>query len=634
MNISKEHRALGMGRAIPRRDFLNGVAIGITGAYAALNGLAAKASPQTPTEASAEDYPPLRSGLRGQYPAAVAEFEQIRQGKYAEFPISDGEIHEEYDLVVVGGGISGLSAAYFYGTALGPAQRILILDNHDDFGGHAKRNEFHYLGRKFYGFGGTMGIATPFPYSYCAKALIKDLGVEVERGPEFYNHEIEEKYALGAGVFFDKEHFGEDRLVAGLGRLPWKAFFEKAPLLEAARKDLTRLHGKNSDYLAGLSDEEKRAKLAKMSYQDFLLNVAKMTPDALPFFLGEGGRNNKRVDTMPALEAAQHGAIGFSGLGLKFEENFNEGSYLFHFPDGNASIARLLVGKLIPAGLPGKQSMATIVQAPLDYEQLDKADSNVRIRLSSPVVRVQHDAAPENASWVRCAYVRGGRMYAVRARNCILACYNGFIPWLMPELPERQREALVYSVKVPMMYTNVLVRKWTAFQKLGVSTINAPGMYHTECRLDPGTTVGGYRGVTTPEEAILVHMVRNPNKPGLPRKEQNRAGQQELFSTTFEQFELEIRRQFARMLGSGGFDPAQDILAITVNRWPYGYAYTYDTLADPDVPPEQRPHVLGRQRFGRVTIANADAGAAAFTNQAIDEAHRAVQELLVRAGLT
>jgi spermidine dehydrogenase len=140
--------------------------------------------------------------------------------------------------------------------------------------------------------------------------------------------------------------------------------------------------------------------------------------------------------------------------------------------------------------------------------------------------------------------------------------------------------------------------------------------------------------VTSPEEPILVHLVRNPNEPGLPRKEQNRAGQQELLSMGFSDFERKIRDQLARILAPGGFDPAEDIVAITVNRWPYGYAYTYDTLGDPDIAPEQRPHVIGRQRFGRVTIANADAGAAAFTNQAIDEAHRAVEELLVLNGLT
>jgi spermidine dehydrogenase len=623
-----------MNRAIPRRDFLNGAAIGIAGAACALNGLGADMRALRSEGADGENYPPLRTGLRGQYPVAVLEFDSIRNGKYAHFPFNDSEIAEEYDLVIVGGGISGLSAAYFYLTALGTSQRILILDNHDDFGGHAKRNEFYHQGRTFVGFGGTWSIATPFPYSYTAKSLIKDLGIEVERYSEFVNRDLEEKYALGAGIFFDKEHFGDDRLVAGRGRLPWMTFFEKAPLSDAARKDLVRLHGRNPDYLAGFSAEEKRAKLSRISYQEYLLNFAKLSPDALPLFLGNGGRNNKRVDTTPALEAAQHGAVGFNGLGLKFEENFNEGSYLFHFPDGNASIARLLVNRLVPSALPGKQSMSTIVQAPLDYARLDDPASHVRIRLGSSVIRVQHDGSPENSRSVRVAYLQEGNARAVRARHCILACYNSLIPSLMPELPERQREALAYPAKVPMMYTSVLLRRWTAFQKLGVSVIEAPGMYHTECMLDPGTTLGGYRGATTPEEPILLHMARNPNKPGLPRKEQNRAGQQELLTMAFRDFELQIRQQLDRMLNRAGFHAADDILAITVNRWPLGYAYTYDTLADPDVPPEQRPHVIGRQRFGQVTIANADAGAAAFTNQAIDEAHRAVQELLVHEGLT
>jgi spermidine dehydrogenase len=235
---------------------------------------------------------------------------------------------------------------------------------------------------------------------------------------------------------------------------------------------------------------------------------------------------------------------------------------------------------------------------------------------------------------VRVAYRRDGKLHCVRGKTCILACYNALVPHLVPELPVTQRTALQYGVKVPMMYNNVLVKRWTAFQKLGVSSISAPGLYHPTTSIDTASTIGGYTPLTTPDEAAVLHLVRNPNKPGLPRKEQNRIGQQELLSTTFEQFELEIRRQLGRMLGAGGFDPAADIAAITVNRWPYGYAYTYDTLDDPDVRPEQRPHVIGRQRFGSIAIANSDAGAAAFTNQAIDEGHRAVQELLVAHGLT
>jgi spermidine dehydrogenase len=373
-----------------------------------------------------------------------------------------------------------------------------------------------------------------------------------------------------------------------------------------------------------------------MSWQDFLLRHAKVSPDAILFFRGQGGRNNKRVDTTPALEAARRGSPGFNGLGLKFSgEGFKESSYTFHFPDGNASIARLLVGRLVPAAVTGgKLTMNTVVQTPVDYAKLDATGAPVRIRLSSTVVRVQHDGAPDRAASVRIAYLRDGKVQGVRAANAILACNNAIIPALMPELPEKQKTALAYSVKVPMMYNNVLIRRWTAFAKLGVTNVNSPCMLHTGASLDPGSTVGGYNGVTTPAEPILVHLTSNPNKPGLPRKEQNRAGAAQLLSTTFEQFELEIRRHLGRMLGPGGFDPASDIVGLTVNRWPYGYAYTYDSLGDADVPPEQRPHVIGRQRFGQVTIANADAGAAAFTNQAIDEAHRAVEELFVKNGLT
>jgi spermidine dehydrogenase len=635
MSERSEFRDLGMDRRIDRRDFLNGVAIGLGAVSTALQArpLSAYERAQAGPGAPLEAYPPRRLGLRGQHATAVDAFGAIDSGAYAEFPRTDVDTKETHDLVIVGGGLSGLSAAYFWQKALGAGQRVLILDNHDDFGGHAKRNEFVYDGRTYLSFGGTMSIATPYPYSYMSKRLVEDLGIDVTKNAEVSSRELFDTYGLGPSTFFDKEHFGEDRLVVGPGRVPWDQFFAKAPLSDAARKDLIRLYGDNPDYMAELSVEQKIATLAKISYQEFLLKYARMSPDALPYFLGQGGRNNKRVDTTPALEAARSGSVGFDGMGLPKEEQFRQGSYTFHFPDGNASIARLLVARLVPKAIPGTHDMHSIVKAAVDYGKLDDDGSTVRVRLNSTVTRVAHDGAPHGADAVKVAYLRNRRMHQVRGRNVVLACYNAMIPKLAPELPTAQKEALTYSVKVPMLYTNVLLRRWTGFKQLGVASISAPGMYHPSNSLDPGTTVGGYRGVTTPDEPIVVHMVRNPNKPGLPRKEQNRIGQQELRSMAFEDFELSIRRQFARMLAGTDFDPAADIVGVAVNRWPDGYSYTYDTLADPDVPPELRPHVIGRQRFGRIAIANSDAGAAAFTNQAFDEAHRAVQEILVSRGL-
>jgi len=636
-DLGDRARDLGMKKPIARRDFLQGVAIGIIGAYATSRTAAAPAGIEE-FDGDPADYPPLRTGLRGNYPEAVADFDSIRSGKYDRFPVTDSEIEEKYDLVIVGAGISGLAAAHFWQTAL-PNQKILILDNHDDFGGHAKRNEFHYGGKTYLGYGGTMSIATPFPYSYAAKSLLKELGIDVPSYPKYINHQLD---SLGAATFCDKEHFREDRLVVGNPHEP--DFFAQIPLSSEAQRALARIHGRNDDYMTGLTPEQKQDRLARISYQDFLLQYAKIPTEAIAFFLAMGGRNNKRVDTMPALEAAEHHSPGFNGLKLDFGPLYSEGSFYFHFPDGNASIARLLASRLAPDAFGGPQSMNTIVQVNAEYSRLDVPDAPVRIRLSSPVVRVQHDGFPPASAYpeteppagsdVRIAYLNKGEPQAVRARNCILACYNQLIPSLLPEIPQSQKDALMYPAKVPMLYTNVLLRRWTAFQKLGVARISAPGMYHTLSALDPGTTVGGYQGVSTPDEPVVLHMTRNANHPGLPRKEQNRLGAQELLNMTFADFEFKIRDQLARMLGAGGFEPSEDILAITVNRWPYGYAYTYDMLSDPETDPEHRPNVIGRARFGRVAIANSDAGAAAFTNQAIEEGNRAVQELLVFEGLT
>jgi spermidine dehydrogenase len=540
---------------------------------------------------------------------------------------------ETYDLVVVGAGISGLSAAYFFREAVGVDRRVLLLDNHDDFGGHAKRNEFRHEGRLFIGYGGTQSIETPFPYSFVAKSLVRDLGIEVSRYPEFVDRGLYERLGLLPGVFFDRETWGEDRLVSGYRHRPWEEFFAESPAPPDVRRDLVRIHATTEDFLAGLTVPEKRSRLEEISYQDYLLGIARLAPAALPFFAGMGFRNNMRMDTAPALKAAQYGAPGFAGLGLEEELPFDEAGYVFHFPDGGATIARLLVSRLVPPAVPGRQDMQTIVLARVRYSSLDEPEQPVRLRLNSTVVRVEHEGSPDRAQRVRVAYVRDGRTRVVTARNVILACFNSMVRFLVPELPEAQKQALAYAVKVPMMYSNVLVRDWRAFEKLRVSAVSAPGMYHTSASLDFPVSMGGYDCSRSPGEPIVVHLVRNPNRPGRPRREQQRAGMQEMLATPFETIERETRRQMARMLGPGGFDPAADILAFTANRWPHGYAYTYDTLGDPELPDDQRPHVQGRRPFGRVAIANTDAGAAAFINVAIDEAHRAVQELLSRHGL-
>jgi spermidine dehydrogenase len=202
------------------------------------------------------------------------------------------------------------------------------------------------------------------------------------------------------------------------------------------------------------------------------------------------------------------------------------------------------------------------------------------------------------------------------------------IPYLCPDLPERQKEALHYLVKVPLVYASVGLRNWTAFHKLGVSNIYCPGAYWNSASLNWPVNIGEYASPHSPDEPILLHLSRAPSKPGLPAREQHKAGRMELLVTTFETFERRIRDQLARALSSSGFDSGRDIQAIAVNRWPHGYGYEYNPLFDPDWREGEAPHLIGRKRFGRIAIANTDSGATAYTDVAIDQAHRAVSELL------
>jgi spermidine dehydrogenase len=289
------------------------------------------------------------------------------------------------------------------------------------------------------------------------------------------------------------------------------------------------------------------------------------------------------------------------------------------------------VSSLIPASFPGR-SAEDIVTAPADYGKLDHAGAPVRIRLSSIVVRVRNVGEPASAREAEVVYSRRGRLATVRGKAVVLACWNMMIPYLCPELPARQKEALHSLVKVPLVYTSVALGNWRAFKALGVHEIYAPGSYHSSVRLNEVVDIGGYSSVRSPDGPILVHMVRTPCRPGLDEREQHRIGRAELLATNFEAFERNIRDQLARTLGPGGFDPAADIIAITVNRWPHGYAYEYNPLFDPDWSEHEQPHVIGRAPLGRITIANADSGAGAYTDCAIEQACRAIGEVLMIQG--
>ena len=619
-----------MDRAITRRDFLNGVAIGAGGLLAADPVLAALIAEETSPEKAPGYYPPALTGMRGNHDGTFTYAHQLRDGKRWDAAGGAAKTGEIYDLVVVGGGISGLAAAYFYRKSAGKSARILILDNHDDFGGHAKRNEFRAGGRMLLTYGGTQSIESPGKYSDVAKGLLAELGIQTDRFYKAYDRTLYSK--LGTAAFFDKETFGADRLLTGMNATPWPEFLAQAPLSDGVRREIARVYTERVDYLPGLSKEEKLAKLEKISYADYLAKYCKLVPEALPFF--QTFTHDLFCVGIEAVSAAacyeagddyqSFTYPGFDGLGLPEREK--EEPYIFHFPDGNATVVRLLVRQLIPGSIPGS-TMEDVVTGKADYSKLDTAENEVRIRLGSTAGNAKQNLAEGAASEVSVAYARDGKVRRAKARHCILACYNAMVPYLCPQLPRRQKEALQYCVKAPFIYTHVAIRNWEAFQKLGIHQIMAPGGYHSFIALDFPVSIGEYKFPSKPEEPAVLFMLRTPCSPGALRRDQYRAGRYELLSTKFETIERNIRDQLQRMLGGAGFDAARDVEAITVNRWAHGYAYEYDSYSDHDLPPGPRPNVIARKPFGNITIANSDSAARAYTDAAIDEAYRAVREL-------
>ena len=648
-----------MDRPITRRDFLNGVAIGIGAAMGAdLIGRIPGAEALLLAAGFAQDqpdyYPPALTGLRGSHDGSYDVSHALRDGRFWQSTAQPIDTKETYDLVVVGGGISGLAAAHFYRARTSPSARMLILDNHDDFGGHAKRNEFRPGGKLWIANGGTASIESPFPYSNEARGLMSAIGIEPQVLAAQANTAADRSVFQGLqnAYFFDQETFGADRLVVGspgTGRgrgrgnapaITWEEFLAKTPLSPEVQRDIARLETAKIDYMPGLSNDEKKDKLSRISYKDFLLDFVKVDPGVIPFYQPRThGLYGIGIDAVGALECWGYRYPGFDGLNLDPKATGRmsftargdatpKPPYNFHFPDGNASVARLLVRALNPEALPGKTAEDSVLSR-VDYSKLDRSSSPLRIRLSSTAVRVRHRGSATSAREVEVTYAREKKMYTVRAKGVVLACWNMMIPYLCPELPEKQKEALKYGVKVPLVYTTVSLQNWTAFHQLGISGATTPGMYHTGARLEMPTVIGGYDPTPkSPNDPILVRMTRTPCKPGLPARDQQLAGHVDLLTTTFQTFERRIRDQLARVLKDGKFDPARDIDAITVNRWPHGYAYEYNPLWDPDWPEGQAPCEIGRKRFGRITIANSDAAAAAYTDQAIDQAYRAVDELV------
>ena len=635
---------------VTRRDFLNGMAIGAGGLllhacgsepHPVSKSLLTEATRFSPPNPSAY-YPPTLTGLRGSH---VGSFEVAHALAWrGEKPTQYEAMDEHYDLVVVGAGMSGLAAAWFYRKKMGPDARILLLDNHDDFGGHAKRNEFHHNGKMMLSLGGAQNLEGPGGYSEEAGGLMDDIGID-EDFVEAMGANTPDDFALVGN--FDAANGvalpGADGHVAVGGN--WNAAmyggedYEKTvrelPLPKSEQDILIDFFGGKRDFLDELSLSKKWDYVNSVNYNQYLLDRVGLDEETLPLMnaiiihlTGLSGWN------LTVLEAIGSGASGIKAMGWLGKAAASLGEiYLDNFvdirmfPDGNASVARLLVQKLIPQVAPDMKGPQDVAIAKFDYGALDREEQSTRLRLNSTVVGVRE----VDESRVQVDYVQQGTALSIAANHCVLACYNALIPHLCPEMSEAQKEGLSYGVKTPFVYANVQLENGHAYSKLGATMFQCPYDPFQWVSTAPSMTVGGYEPPRGPEDPMVVFMMHSPLPLEVPKekisgRDQLRLARHKVYGTPFASYEQQIREQLQSLLGEHGFNHETDIRAITVNRIPHGYAYPYLALDDPEWEEGQAPHEIGRAQFGRISIANTDSEAIALMDAAFDAAWRAVEE--------
>ncbi len=609
---------------ITRRDFLNGTLLA-SGA-ALLSGACPfqlMAAEDWNGESGIGDY----AGANGNIHQVMADGHTIRDGVFEKKPSPIEETNESYDCVVVGGGISGLSAALLYQRATekaGAKKSCLVLENHPIFGGEAKRNEFNVDGQRLIAGQGSAMWFQPMPGSFL-QGFYDSVGIDPR---EFKYQQNSGSIATGVTPYAgDGSNFGFF-FGAGDGRTegtwltdPWGKKLEGAPIAPEAKRELLAMQ---------------------------------FTPDKSPKPRRHGDAISRHLDSITLEEdlMARHGLSrktirrylspvsgGGSGIGADALSGYTEyaADLLFPwesqngpqmFPGGNTGVARHIVKALIPTAIPGPTTMAAICQARVNFAALDQPHQPTRIRLRSTVISIQHEGDAARSPHVNIVYLKEGRLYRVHARSVVLANGNWTINSMVRDLPTAYRHAYAQFFRAPCLMANVAVRNWRFLARMGISQcqwFDGIGNYMAVRRV--ATFGGGAPALSADSPTVLTLKILFAN-PGRPLPEQINTGRYQMMTTSFSIYEKQLRDQFASMFGKQGFDGRREIAGIILNRWGHAYltpqpGFFFGKNGQP-APAE----LMRRHPFGRIAFANSDLAGIMDHRASIMEAHRAVQQVV------
>ena len=630
---------------ITRRDFVGGT---LVGAGTALLGMA---SPGTIRTAQAQTVPNSMTGLGPEWtgPGGIGDYARSNGNTHEVVNAAHGGIRnqafdkalraaidtgEELDAIVVGCGMAGLSACWAYRKGR-PDASVLMLDQHPIFGGEAKQNEFEVDGYHLTAPQGATGIVVPFNKAKDAGMwthFATDLGFPEEfvyQKPTGMSRDIlvPEDAWSPMHVAWERSDTGFYYEGKGWVRNPWRDGFKHAPIPESAKKalvdlELFRTPPRRADWEPWLDS---------MTYQQFLTNVVGIEAGDLPEVLkylnpmtcAMGcGLGADVISAYSAYNFLQPGVVGYyryADGGVDPTDDI----YLASFPGGHAGTARHFLKKILPAALKGEYRMADILNSPVQWDQLDKPNEPVRMRLSSTVVAVMHEGSPESAQGVVVTYLRGGKLYKVRAKTAILCGQQHANRHICRDISPEYREAMNHFHHAPMLTVNVAVRNWKFLDKLGIASARWFEGFGWWVSLRRNLEIPGQ--VTQPldpAKPVVLTMYNPFPLPGVPFPQQCTLARMQLFNMSYAQIEAAVREQFTKMFGDYGFDAQRDIAGIITNRW--GHAYIVDPpgfFFGKDGKPA--PKEILRKRFHRISFGHSELSGAQMWETAAEEGERA-----------
>ena len=623
MSDEKRHdRALGVYQPICRRDFLNSTLLATGGV------LLGPLTPQQLLASSTDDFTGYGgvgdyANSNGNTLEVISAGHQIRDRVFDSLPPDTIDTGEVFDCVVVGGGVSGLSAALFFQTYAGPKLTCLVLENHPVFGGEAKRNEFMVDGHRIMGPQGADHFQVPLPHSFMARVFEmiglkwrefeyqkwKSSSPEIPMGNSFED-------ARGPIGFYFGAKFGQK---PGMWLIdPWKKKFQGAPISEKMRDELLKYNEQQRPGLPfSYPGDEKSRQLDSVTMERYLMDTYGLSRETIQTFMAEeGGGFGAGPDVVSA----------YCTYAFEVDRSMDEPS--LSFPGGNDGIARHLVKKLIPDSISGPNSMEAVCRNNIDFQALDRSGQPARIRLASTTVSVQHEGDPSTSNFVTVAYARGGKLYRLKARSVVMAGGCWSTKRVIRDLPAAHRHAYDQFFRSPCMMANVALRNWRFLYKLGISGcqwFEGLGSFTAIRKLPTFSTDSKTIGPDSP--VVLTLKVLFP-RYGAPLQQQGDLGRAQLLTTPFREYERQIRAHLTEMFSASGFDATRDIAGIVLNRWGHAYVSPQPGFffgSDGNPPPRA---LLRAAPFGRIAFANTDLSGTPDHRTAIGEAHRAVSQLL------